>query len=157
MISDMIKRLSRFIFGKSGSSESFSATPPKNSKNPNASSEGANPVPIYTPPSHAHLDSELISIITTCFNLWRDLRDTLRLPPEMKTEGKCLFDGEKFIREYHYAYNTGMLMRRELLAPVALLDREWAWRKIPKYTSGGTANGTVGGVASWCWEWKEED
>lgn len=147
MIGHMMKRLSRFTFGKFDSTDSFYATHTKDSNNPNASSEGANCIPIYTPPPPGHLDSEQISSITTCFNLRREFRDTLRLLSEMKTEVKCLFDSEKFIKQYHDAYNMDMPMRRELLAPIGLLDREWAWRKIPKNKSGGPINDTAGGVA----------
>jgi len=151
----MIQRLSRFTFGKSASTESVSATPTKSSTNPNTlaeasrisntsqtttktSPESANPVPAYSPPSLAHLDSEQISSITNCFNLRTDFRDTLRRLSEMKTAVKCLYDGENFMREYPGA---------ALACPMPVLDREWAWRKIPKDTSSGTANGKTGGRA----------
>ena len=166
MVGEIVKKLSRFTFSKSDSTAG-PATPTKNSKNSNVSpqtspkskdpqttpteisSEGANPskdLPAYTPPSFSHLDSEQISSITTCFNLRKDFRATLRLLSEMKTEVKCLFDGEVFVRGYLNTLDLGMQMRPELHIPREFLDREYAWRKLPQDITGGAAGGTVGGT-----------
>ncbi|KAF8427604.1 hypothetical protein BGX38DRAFT_1278692 [Terfezia claveryi] len=166
MICGMKKMLSQF-FGKSNSTEASSATPIKSCKNPTSnsctstssdtaatktSSEGAIPLPYYTPPSYTPpslslLNSEQISSITTCFNLRKDYRDTLRLLSEMKTEAKCLFDGERYTREYLNAIHMGMPLGPELVVPKEFLDRECAWRKLAKDTIGGTINGIAEGAA----------
>ncbi|RPB27783.1 hypothetical protein L211DRAFT_833768 [Terfezia boudieri ATCC MYA-4762] len=157
--------LSQFTFGKSNSTEASSATPTKNCKNPTQTSgtstssetaaktsEGAIPLPYYTPPSYTPpslslLNSEQISSITTCFNLRKDFRDTLRLLSEMKTEVKCLFDGERYTRDYLNAIHMGMPLGPEFAVPKEFLDRECAWRKVPKDTIGGTTNGIARGAA----------
>jgi len=154
IIGEMVKKLSRLAFGKSDSTAAAPTTPTKNSEYPSTlvqtspneiSPQGGNPLsdlPTYTPSSLPSLDEEQISSITACFNLRKDFRATLRLLSEMKTEAKCLFDGEKFIREYLDALEMGTFMGPQLQIPKEFLDREYAWRKLPK---GATCGGAIPG------------
>ncbi|KAF8419181.1 hypothetical protein EV426DRAFT_702041 [Tirmania nivea] len=147
MISKMMKRLGRFALGRSDST----AASAKNSKNPTktttkSSTEGADPshgLPAFNPPSFLHLDEEQTNSITTCFDLRRDFRATLRLLSEMKTVVKCLFDGEEFMRVYYDASDMGMELEPEFRIPKTFLDRECAWRKVPSVTSVETTNDTA--------------